>query len=459
MQPSITEFLRERVYPRLDAVDRGLLDHFQPGRLTGAGSYILKCPACGAKEGFYFPGSSHINCPRKNECGDSTSIWDAMLVAGYQNSEVVTVLCEAAGVEPPKTEKPSNGRPTNTDQPPEVSAGQAIVQVTQHLAAKYPALLKELQADRGLTDEQMATMRLGLYTSPSEVLTLLAKKGISRDVAIDKGYVEVNEDDKSKLTTGLTNRVVGYWPHPDGDVRLWGRVASGKGDDGIKKYRFAKKLKKEIPYLFSLRKQGIAIGVEGTFDAWSFQFAGLWGMALGQASLNPAQAAYLVSKGVTEFAYMTDGDIAGYEGGLATIRNGESVGIVVGVIPLGQGMDDADAMRKAGKLDQLKDMVENRINAGEYLARMCCYYLSCSPPDIRAVNRVLTAAEFLTPISAAVWKDYSASLGISFDAERTAATSFAGLLSSGLSVRESASIVHRNTGYRITINLEAERNG
>lgn len=460
MEQTISEFLRERVYPRLDAVERGLLDHFQPNsRPSGSGSYILRCPACGAKEGFYFPGSSVINCPRKIECGETTSLWDAMLEAGYQNGEIVKVLCETVGVEPPKPRGQTNNRSASSDQPAEVTAGNAIFQVTQFLAAKHPALLKELQSDRGLTTEQMEMMRLGVYTTPSEVLELLGKRGITRAVAIEKGYVEVDADDETKLTTGLTNRVVGYWPHPDGDIRLWGRLASGKGDDRQKKYRFASKMKKDIPYLFSMRKKGIAIGIEGTFDAWSFHFAGLWGMALGQASLNAAQAAFLASKGVTEFAYVTDGDFAGYEGGLVTIRNGESAGIVVGVIPLGRGMDDADAMRKAGKLEQLKTMVENRINAGEYLARMCSYYLSCTPPDIRGINQVLSTAESLTPISEAVWKDFSASLGLRLDGEREAASRFAGLISAGLSVRESSSIVQRNTGYRITITHEADTNG
>ncbi|KZN20595.1 MULTISPECIES: hypothetical protein [Pseudomonas] len=460
MEQTISEFLRERVYPRIDAVERGLLDHFQPNsRLSGAGSYVLKCPACGEKEGFYFPGSQYIQCPRKNECGNSTSLWDAMLDAGYLNSEIVKVLCETAGVEPPKSDKQSNGRAANPDQPHEVSAGQAIFQATQFLAAKHPALLKELQTDRGLTNEQMEAMRLGVYTTPTEVLALLAKRGITREVAIEKGYVEVDPNDASKLTPGLTNRVVGYWPHPDGDVRLWGRLASGKGEDGQKKYRFASKMKKDIPYLFGQRKRGIAVGIEGTFDAWSFHFAGMWGMALGQASLNTAQAAFLAAKGVTEFAYVTDGDAAGYEGGLITIRNGESVGIVVGIVALGQGMDDADALRKAGKLGQLTEMVANRINAGEYLARMCSYYLSCTPPDIKGVNQVLRTADCLTPVSAVVWKDFSTSLGISMDLEREAATSFGNLLIAGLSVREAASIVQRNTGYRITINLETESNG
>ena len=460
MEQSITEFLKDRVYPRLDAVERGLFDHFQPAsRLSGSGSYTLICPACGAKEGFYFPGSTHINCPRKIECGNSTSIWDAMLEAGYQNSEIVKVLCETVGVEPPKPDKQSNGRSGSPDQPVQITAGTAIFQVTQYLATKHPSLLKELQDDRGLTKEQMEAMRLGVYTTPSEVLELLSKRGISREVAVEKGYVEVDAVDSSKLTTGLTNRVVGYWPHPDGDIRLWGRLASGKGDDRQKKYRFAAKMKKDIPYLFSMRKKGVAVGIEGTFDAWSFHFAGLWGMALGQASLNPAQAAYLASKGVHEFAYVTDGDFAGYEGGLITIRNGESAGIVVGIIALGQGMDDADAIRKAGKLDHLNAMVENRINAGEYLARMCSYYLACTPPDLKGINQVLSAAECLTPVSAVVWKDFSASLGIRLDGEREAATRFSGLLAAGLTVREAASIVQRNTGYRITITNEAESNG
>ena len=43
---SITEFLHEKVYPEIDAVAEGLLDHLKPTKLQSSGSYRLECPAC-----------------------------------------------------------------------------------------------------------------------------------------------------------------------------------------------------------------------------------------------------------------------------------------------------------------------------------------------------------------------------------------------------------------------------
>lgn len=457
MQPTISEFLRDAVYPKIDAVEAGLLDSLNPShRLSGAGSYLLVCPACGAKEAYYYPHSSHIHCPRKNECGEVTSLWDAMLRCGYANSEIVKVLCDTARVEPPKSDRHiAAAKAKAENQPVPVSPGKAIFAVTQHLAQRNPTLLAELQKDRGYTDAQMKEMRLGVYTTPQEVLSLLEQKGISRKVAIEKGYIEVEDGDPLKLRPGLTGRVVGYWPHLDGDVRLWGRLPSGRGEKGNPKYRFAIGMKKDIPYLFSQRKQTVLVGVEGTFDCWSLQFSGIWGMAVGQSSISEAQAGFLASRGVTEVAHMVDGDTAGFEGGLNSIRNCESVGIVTSIIPLGKGMDDADDMRRSGRSAELHSLVEGRINAGEYLARMCSYYLSCTPPDLRGIGRVQSIARNLTPVSAAVWADFSASLGLQMDPEREAGLVFGGLLQAGLAVDEAIRIVTRRTGYKIKIEMES----
>lgn len=460
MQPTISEFLREVVYPRIDAVDRGLLNDLKPGRLSSSGAYILACPSCGAMEGFYYPYSTHINCPRKNECGVSTSIWDAMLKCGYENSEIVKVLCETAGVEPPKSERDiASATSAAKNQSQALTPGKAIYQVTQHLAKSNPSLAAALQKDRGLTDEQMRTMRLGVYTTPQEVLALLKEKGVSQELAETKGYVELTDDNPPKLKKGMSSRLVGYWPHPDGDIRLWGRIPVGGGEKGSPKYRFSGRLKKDIPYLFSMRKNSTLVAVEGTLDAWALQFADLWGCAIGQSSINPLQAAFLSSKGVTEVAHMVDGDSAGYEGGITSIRNCEAAGIVTSIIPLGEGMDDADALRQKGKSDDLQRLVNERINAGEYLAKMCAYYLSTSPPDLRAINKVVQMAGLLTPVSAAVWNDHKASLGIVLDAEREAALIYAGLVQTGLTVTEAATIVHRRTGFRISIAMEDTNNG
>ncbi|MAG64952.1 MAG: hypothetical protein CMK74_03640 [Pseudomonadales bacterium] len=460
MASEITEFLREVVYPKIDAVECGLLSFLKPRPMSTAGSYIMICPACGEPEGYHFPGAGVILCPRKNECGETTSLWDALSKNGLRDSEVVTELCRAANVEPPKNKRDvAAAIHASSQTPAPVSAGKAIFQVTQYLAGKQPTLVSELAKERGLSTDQLKVMKLGLYTTPQEVLSLLEQKGVSKEVAAQKGYVEFDPDDQTRLLTGMTGRVVGYWPHPDGDFRLWGRLPKGAGGKGSPKYRFAPSLKKNIPYLFNSRKPTILVGVEGVFDAWALQLLDIWGCAVGQAAVNAAQAQFFVEKGVTEYAQMLDGDDAGFDSGITTIRNCEQVGIVTSIIPLGAGMDDADALRRSGRSETIHGLVAGRINAGEYLARMCTAYLNQQPPNIKAFNRVISTSRYLTPASRAVWNRYATALGYNFSAEQEAANKFAALIKAGFDLSDATEAVARKTGMRITFQEEDITNG
>lgn len=449
---SITEFLHEKVYPEIDAVAEGLLDHLKPTKLQTSGSYRLVCPACNKHEAFHLPGSHLIHCPRKNKCGKQTSLWDVMEASGYSRKEIVERLCQLARVEPPSSSNPEGVAHNNA--PAALTPGRAIIQVTQLLARKYPKLLQDLQSDRGFSDDQMATMRLGAYTTAEEVMSLLEERGISKDVAIAKGYVLVEEHDHSKYRRAMNNRVIGYWPHPDGDVRLWGRLPAGKGDQWNKKYRFADSLKKDVPYLFSMRKPGPLIAVEGTFDGWSIQFMGFWGTAIGQSSVNAAQAAHLASEGVTELAHMVDGDVAGYDGGLTTIRNCEPAGIVTSIIPLGEGMDDPDALRKAGKTAVFASLIDNRMNAGQFLARMCHAYSMESPPNVAGIRKIHALVPLLSPVSAKHWLDWSLTLGVGISQDTAAVRLLNTFINGGVEVAEALDLVLKRTGIRITLTQE-----
>jgi DNA primase len=340
---SPTEFLHREVYPQLDAVEANLLDGLHPKPKTASGSYPLTCPACSAKEGFYYPFSGYINCPRKKDCGKSTSVWDGLLKCGYTQAEIFSTLCDAANVQPPKRDQ---GNTANNSTQNEVRIGKAVWIITQRMASDNAAELKRFQVERGYTAEQMAAMRLGFFSSPADLLTKLSAYGHSKTDAVERGYVEV--DDKEELLPGLSGRIIGYWPHPDGDDRLWGRIPTGSGDKVIKKYKFALKLKKDIPYLFNQRKSSVLVCVEGNMDAWAMQLSDLWGCAVGGASINSKQALYLQNRGITELAHMVDGDTAGWNGAITSIRNCESLGIVTSIIALG-----------AGKAQRCKSLLRN----------------------------------------------------------------------------------------------------
>jgi len=451
-QQSISAYLKDRAYPNIDAVDANLLDHLKPSALAPGGYYNMKCPACGEMSGFYYPNGAYVGCHRANNCGVGTSIWDAVAVAGYQNKEILERICNAAGIDLPSND--NNGRDSG---PATVSPGKAIYMVTQELAKENAKHLRTLQQDRGLTDEQMSLMRLGYYTTPRDVLKRLEAFGITRETAISLGYIEVDKDDSTKLTTGLSNRVVGYWPNPDKNIRLWGRLPQGKGDKFNPKYRFAFSMDKEIPYLFGQRKPTILCAIEGVFDAWSLLFMGYWAMSYGGAHITSAQAAYLATQNVNELVVVIDADKAGYDGAVTSIRNCEPLGIVVHVVALGAGMDDPDAMRKAGRADELKALIESRISSGQYLAQLAAAYLYTKTPNERAIRRIQDVAQLLTPISRAVWEDYRRSLAIPTYTEADAARMLANLMQAGLSHQEASRRVHSRTGFELT--MEAKANG
>lgn len=447
---SPSDFLRREVYPKLDAVAEHLLDSLEPKQRSTSGSYPLICPACKTREGFYFPNNGYINCPRKKDCGHSTSIWDAMLFCGYDHGEIFSTLCRAAGVPPPKRDQQGNTTPAATVE--EIRIGKAIWQITQKMASENPAPLKQFQQDRGYTKEQMSAMRLGYYTSADDVLGKLKSAGFTQAEAVERGYVE--QDEKGHVFSAMAGRVIGYWPHPDGEDRLWGRIPVGAGDQKVKKYKFSLTLKKDIPYLYHQRKRGLLVCVEGTMDAWALQLADIWGCAVGGASINGAQALFLQNRGVTELAHMVDGDQAGWNGALQSIRNCESLNIIVNVIPLGAGMDDADALVRAGRGDDLTSLIAKRINAGRYLALMLRTLYSCSSPDLQAVNRIHATAEVLTPTSRIIFEKHAELLGIRPDLRLEAGRLFAQLLRAGITLDDAISNVRRRTGQVISIEKE-----
>tara|TARA_R110002124_G_scaffold128157_23_gene288804 strand:+ start:33016 stop:34386 length:1371 start_codon:yes stop_codon:yes gene_type:complete len=448
---TIADFLRKHVYPDLDAVSKRLLEGLQPKQKTRSGSYPLTCPKCKSPEAFYYPNTAFINCPRKRECGVATSIWDALLYCNYAHSEILGVLCEAVGVEPPKRDQSSSSAtPTSA----ETKIGTAILKITQMLARRHPEALEAFQSERGYDDGQMKQMRLGYYTTPQEVLAELSNFGFTSDDAAKHGYIERDENDSSKIWSGMAGKIIGYWLHPDGHVRLWGRLPTGSGDKRNPKYKFSPTLKKDIPYLFNKRQQSMLICVEGTMDAWALQLCGIWGSGIGGSSVNAAQAIYMCGQGISEFAHMVDGDQAGWLGAIGTIKACESLGIVTNVIPLGQGMDDPDALLRAGKTEAITALVESRMNSGHYLALMLSALYAEEPLNLRSINKVFAASEVLTPHSRRVFSKYSSLFGERVDIEDEAARIYSGLIKSDIGHKEASSIVLRRTGCSVSIQKE-----
>lgn len=148
---------------------------------------------------------------------------------------------------------------------------------------------------------------------------------------------------------------------------------------------------------------------------------------------------------------MVDGDIAGWNGALASIKNCESLNIVTSIIPLGAGMDDADALLRAGKGDSLKELVDKRMNAGRYLALMLRSQYMVPSPDLQMINRIHTIADSLTATSRIIFDEYASRFGIRPDLRLEASRLFAGLISAGFALDDAIGNVARRTGFTISI--------
>lgn len=452
---SPTDFLRTDVYPKLDVVAEGLVDSLNPTARNTSGSYVMCCPQCDKREAYYFPGSAYINCPRAKKCGKPTSIWDALLHCSYKQNEIFSVLCSAAGVQPPKRE-PRQNRANCKAEPEQITIGKAVFRVTQEMARSNHEALRTFQVERGYSDQQMKAMRLGFYTNPEDLLQQLSAYGFGIEEAAKYGYVEFDPENRERVWSNLTGRIVGYWPNADGHARLWGRIPTSKGPDGVAKYKFSPSLKKDIPYLFHQRKQTVLVCVEGTLDAWALQHANIWGCGIGGASINSGQAVFLSQRGISEVAHMVDGDPAGWNGAVTSIRNCESLGIITSIIPLGSGMDDADALLRAGKEEKLHTLLSQRQNAGMYLANLLKGAYAQPSIDLQLISRIFRAVESLTSTSRNVFSHHTQILGLNVDLREEAARQFASLILSGCTVDEAASLVRRKSNY--IINLTKENN-
>ena len=124
------------------------------------------------------------------------------------------------------------------------------------------------------------------------------------------------------------------------------------------------------------------------------------------------------------------------------------------IIPLGAGMDDADALLRSGQSGMLHTLVGKRMNAGQYLALMLRSLYNVAAPDVQAVNRIHAVANCLTPTSRIMFDKHAALLGVRVDLRLEAGRLFGQLLRAGMGLDEAISNVRRRTGHVISIDKE-----
>ena len=170
---------------------------------------------------------------------------------------------------------------------------------------------------------------------------------------------------------------------------------------------------KTVPYRFrDVQRKGVVIAVEGPLDAERMSVNGLPAIAIGGANVILEQAKYLVSRGVNSLIHLTDGDKAGYEGGLSTIKNCEPLGISTYIATIPEGKDDPDALLSKEGAEPLLAILDAALSGGAYLARdMVHARMRHGLETSRTVQERLIQRERLTPASRLEFDQYLQSQG------------------------------------------------
>lgn len=409
MASEISRFLADEVYPRLDAVEAGLLDSLNPRRSGRA--YALDCPACNTKKAaFYYPNSAVVRCNRRNNCGAATSVWDVLASQGHSPRDIVAKLAGAVGVEPPKKDQPAGTSP-------ERRASDAIRKALTSFLDGAPEIASTFQRMRGWSDEHYALVRqfgLGYYPDRASVLAELRKQGVDLDVAESLGYLA-----RRGAPSNLDNRVVLFWEQPNGHLGL---VARALTDTQSPKYLYSAGMSRACPaFMRGYTPKDPLYAVEGLLDAIALRAAGYHGVAIGGAHVTMDQARYL-SRRCWNLVHVVDADVAGFEGALATIRNCEQVGITVSVVMLPAGSSDPDELASTGKVATLQALIGKAVGSGQYAAGYFIHELeSANATERAAVYRDFAAIErYLTPPSAFEYRTILRRHGIPADPRPTA---------------------------------------
>lgn len=392
----IGEYLRQRVYPELDAAEKGLLDDLNPrphGRY-----YSIDCPQCETSQSaFYYPGSGVVTCNRRNNCGQTTTgLWEIVARKESSKRAVLERLCAAAGVP-----LPDDGR-TKT-QKTAASLAFDLLNVLREALWTTPEAITYLREERGMTETEIKTARIGYYPHPEHVAKALAARGAHMPSAHEWGIIS------DKTARKFSGRIVGYWEQPDGSLRLWGRAFGRsllpylhKGElVEPEKYEFQYGMVKTIPYRFSgASRRSPLVAVEGPLDVERMVINGIPAIGVGGAMVIEAQAAFLAGKGVSTVVHLTDGDRAGYQGGLKTIENAEPLGISVMIAEVPAGMDDPDKLIASNGTAPLNSLLENAQSAGSFLVKDIVAHAQKPTAEYPILVRDrMRLAEKLTPAS------------------------------------------------------------
>lgn len=357
---NITAFVKSEVYPNIDIRDSGLLDEFHPKKAGDA--FILDCPFCGVKnKAYHYPGSGYVTCNRENNCGESGSFWDILMMQGATKSEALKELAEFAGVSLPDDENKSQR-----------TVVEAVKKALKNGLSKSSRAKDYMSDIRGWDEEEVSSAPFGYIHEVEYFYNSLVTLGVSKEVLELWGIEKMLQtaSDPALFEYSFNQRIVGWWEQEDGSLKFWGRDVTGKRE---MKYRYQEGLKKTVPCYWSepINREGREnlIFVEGPIDAARLMVNGLASVAIGGASVSSGMAEFVAPR-LGGYTHWIDNDIAGKKGGISTIMQTAQYGIYSVIVCIEEeDTKDADEMIGAMPLVKVMETVERAsVGCGKFLA-------------------------------------------------------------------------------------------
>lgn len=362
MSTSITNFVKTEVYPCIDINDCGFMEEYHPKK-TGE-SFLLDCPFCGVKhKAYHYPGSGYVKCNRENNCGESGSFWDILMIQGMSKSSALKELAECAGVSLPED---------GIDSKSKRDLVGLVKKALRKGMEKSERAQDYMKATRKWEQEEIDAAPFGYIHEVEYFYNTLKSGGFDASELEAWGFEKLlkTSEDKSLFEFSFNQRIVGWWEQEDGSLRLWGRDITGRRE---MKYRYQEGLKKTMPCYWSeeVNKEGRdnLVFVEGPIDAARLMVNGVASVAIGGASVSSGMATYIAPR-LSGYSHWVDNDIAGHKGGVSSIIQTAKYGVYSQIICMKSGDGkDADEMIGCMHLVKVVEKMEmNSIGCGEYLS-------------------------------------------------------------------------------------------
>jgi DNA primase len=444
MASEITDFVKHKIYPSLNAAEEGFLDGLNPKKSGSA--YVVDCPACGqSKKAYYYPYSGYVQCNRQNNCGVHTSVWDCLVDAGYSKFDALKLMADAVGESLPSDDSVSNR-----------SISEIVKSALRYGLEKSQRGMDYILGVRGWREDEVKNAGFGYIHKTEYFLNSLRKQGVSEEILADWGYLEVFEKgEKLGHEYSFDNRIVGWWETPDGKLYLWGRDVTGQRKD---KYRYQDGLVKDMPCYWNEKinkenRQSLIL-VEGPLDASRLMANGIPSVAIGGASISGGMSLFLAER-IGSYLHWIDNDVAGHVGAGGSIARTNAFGIYSSVFysPL-DGVKDADEALGKMDADTLISLInEHSVGCGEFLANGFIQALKSETLDLESIyGRARYYYAKLQGVAKTEFFNLMSSSGIMVDNPNASALrALADLLDAGVEESQARRIIRNRFEVNITI--------